>query len=136
MLLAWRIRSLPPDLQVADNAPATQLFGTERQPMLERFQFEIALSGELTRLVIKKDRRSRYYATSDQIERLPCYAMLIIVVAVGGGIGFSALLAKYCFSRQFDLIAFLADALYEDLLAFLQLVAHVFDPSVCNFGNV
>ncbi len=53
-----------------------------------------------------------------------------------GSIGVLGFVAQDGFAGKLDLVAFLADALDHDLLAFFQLVAHVLDATVGDFRDV
>src|SRR5262245_60048209 len=55
-----------------------------------------------------------------------CEALFTIAAAARFGL----LFRQNGFAGKLDLVAFLADTLNEDLLAFLQLVTHVFDAAV------
>src|SRR5689334_12481672 len=56
--------------------------------------------------------------------------------ALASRFGFAVLVAQYSLARQLDLVALAADAFHQDLLSFLQLVAHVFHSSIGNLRNV
>ncbi len=47
-----------------------------------------------------------------------------------------ALFAKNCFAREADPVAFNRKHLYQDLVAFLQFVANVFNAMFGNFADV
>lgn len=52
------------------------------------------------------------------------------VAALAGGFGFTILLAQHSLARKLDLVAFAANALHENLLSLLQLVAHIFHTTI------
>ena len=54
----------------------------------------------------------------------------LAVAALAGCFGFSILLTQNRFARKLDLVPFAADALHENLLAFLQLISNVFHTTI------
>ena len=50
--------------------------------------------------------------------------------------GLAVLITEYGFARELDLVALTTDALHQNLLSLLQLVAHVFHAAVGDFGDV
>lgn len=92
----------------------------------------LAVSGDGER----KRRGDRIDSPRLPITHSPRLPLHLAVAALAGSFGFPVLLSQHCLARKLDLIAFAADAFHEDLLTFLQLVAHVFYATVGDFGDV
>ena len=66
--------------------------------------------------------------------RKPCRRLLLLLRCLRFGV--AVLVAKHGLAGKLYLVAFLADALNEDLLAFFQFVPHVLYATVRDLRNV
>jgi len=72
----------------------------------------------------------RHRVTASPRHRVTVSRLHLAVAALAGCFGFSILLTQNRFARKLDLVPFAADALHENLLAFLQFIANVFHTTI------
>ena len=104
--------------------------------------FQIAILKARRRTRIKRRGEAGTGGSGDNVictsPRLPFspFFRASLTLARTGGFGLPVFVAQDRLPRKFDLVALAADALDQDLLAFLELVADVLHPPVRDLRNV